>query len=71
MKKLVLATNNEHKVTELNRMLKDLGFECVPLKSIGDFEEPVEDGDSFLENAKIKAKAAYDNCGLCVLADDS
>ena len=47
------------------------GYEFVPLSQIGEFPEPVEDGTTFLENARIKARSAFENTGLASMADDS
>ncbi|HEY9477637.1 MAG TPA: RdgB/HAM1 family non-canonical purine NTP pyrophosphatase [Microbacteriaceae bacterium] len=67
--RLVLATHNAHKVEELRRILAPQfpGLELVGY----DGPEPVEDGDTFAENALIKARAAALNTGLPALADDS
>ncbi|HWH25308.1 MAG TPA: RdgB/HAM1 family non-canonical purine NTP pyrophosphatase [Pseudolysinimonas sp.] len=67
--KIVLATHNAHKVTELQGILKrGLGNHEL----IGyDGPEPVEDGDTFEANALIKARAAFAHTGLPALADDS
>src|SRR5690554_5626050 len=67
--KLVLATHNAHKVTELRRILGDRldGIELVAY----DGAEPVEDGDTFEANALIKARAAARHTGLPAIADDS
>jgi XTP/dITP diphosphohydrolase len=67
--KLVVATHNAHKVEELNAILGGLvdGLELLGY----DGPEPVEDGSSFLENALIKARAAYAHTGLPSMADDS
>lgn len=70
-KKVVIATNNAHKLEEISRMLAPLGWEFVSLGSCGDFPEPVEDADTFEGNARIKARAARQNTGLPALADDS
>lgn len=66
---LVLATHNQHKVGEVGAILA----EQVPgLALLGyDGPEPIEDGTSFLENALIKARAAYAHTGLPSIADDS
>ncbi len=67
--KVVLATHNAHKVTELRRIL---GGELEGIDLIGyDGPEPVEDGDTFEENALIKARAAAAHTGLPAIADDS
>ncbi len=71
MKKVVAATNNAKKLEEMNRILTHLGLEVVSLKSCGDFPEPVEDADSFMGNARIKALTAHKNTGLAAIADDS
>ncbi len=67
--RLVLATHNAHKVTELRDILGDLldGIELVGY----DGPEPVEDGDTFPANALIKARAAALHTGLPAIADDS
>ncbi len=67
--KVVLATHNAHKVTELIAILgPDLGgIELVAYEG----PEPVEDGATFEENALIKARAASAHTGLLALADDS
>ena len=71
-KKVVIATNNAHKLEEISRMLTPVtGWEFVSLKDCGSFPEPVEDADDFEGNARIKALAARDNTGLPALADDS
>lgn len=66
---LVLATHNQNKVREVGEILSA----SVPgLSLVGyDGPEPVEDGDSFLSNALIKARAAYRASGQAAIADDS
>jgi XTP/dITP diphosphohydrolase len=67
--KLVLATHNQHKVEEVGAILQA----TVPgLELLGyDGPEPIEDGKSFLDNAMIKARAAFEHTGLPAIADDS
>lgn len=67
---IVIATHNEHKVGEIAASLVPLivpGITLVPT----DGKAPVEDGDSFEENALIKARAAFRHSGRPSLADDS
>ena len=71
VKKVVVATKNEHKVVEIMQIIDVEGYEFVTLSSLGDFPSPVEDGDTFLENARIKALAAHEETGLAAMADDS
>ena len=71
-KKVVIATNNAHKLEEISRILAPLSWEFVSLGSCGQFPEPVEDADTFEGNARIKALAAHQaSGGLAALADDS
>jgi XTP/dITP diphosphohydrolase len=74
---LCLATQNRHKVAELQALLATLAPELltrVTLTSLGELgisEEVVEDGSTFADNAIIKAKAACERTGLWALSDDS
>jgi XTP/dITP diphosphohydrolase len=67
--KLVLASHNQGKLAELKAILEPAvsGLELVSY----DGPEPIEDGVSYLENALIKARAAYEHTGLPSIADDS
>ena len=66
---IVLGTGNPHKVAELTAVLGPLlpGVEFLRY----DGPSPVEDGDSFAANARIKAHAAARHSGLPAIADDS
>lgn len=70
MKKIIVATNNKHKLIELNAMLKDV-CELVSLGDLKESVEPKEDGLTFSENAYIKANYYYDKYKLPVIADDT
>lgn len=69
--KLVVATNNQGKVKELKKLLEPLGFEPVSLKDEGIEIEVVEDGETFAENARLKAEEVYNIVHCPVIADDS
>ena len=69
--KIVAATNNKHKVTELTALFENSDTELVTLREIGFTDEIVEDGATFLENARIKAMAVHKATGLAAIADDS
>jgi XTP/dITP diphosphohydrolase len=69
--RLVLATHNKHKVEEMRAMLADLPVELVGLSDYPDAPEPEETGETFIENARIKAQAAALLTGQYALADDS
>ena len=71
---VVVATGNPHKVIEieaiLSTVMRDVRF--VALGELGDFPDPVEDGETFSDNAHIKAVTALDETGLSMaVADDS
>ena len=70
---VVVATGNAHKVTEIEAILAPVmpGVTFYALGELGDFPDPVENGDTFTENAVIKAQAALDETGLPAVADDS
>lgn len=69
--KLVLATHNLHKVQELRQMLQSYPLEILSMQDFPGIPEPEETGNSFYENASIKARAASIYTGLPALADDS
>ncbi len=68
---IVVATSNAHKVAEIMRIIDIEGVKFVPLSELGSFPSPVEDGTTFIENARIKAMAAHEETGLAAIADDS
>ena len=65
--RLVLASRNAHKVRELGALLRP--HELIPLYD--EVELPPETGETFLENAATKARAAAEATGRPALADDS
>jgi len=69
--RIVLATRNAGKLREMRTILAGLDVELVDLSAFPPFPEPEEDGDTFLENALVKAKATHRATGLSALADDS
>lgn len=77
MKKLIVASNNGHKIEEIKSILKDLNMKVVSLKEENIHIDVVEDGKTFKENSYKKAKAIYEylkNRGennFLVMADDS
>lgn len=71
---VVVATGNPHKVTEIETILAPVMPEAhfVALGELGNYPDPVEDGNTFVANALIKARAALDETGLALaVADDS
>lgn len=70
--KFIIATNNKKKLCELERILTPLGIEAVSAKQYGVILDDVEEtGETFAENAYLKAFAAYKKTGLPAVADDS
>ncbi len=63
----VLATRNEHKLREMAELLPALDLRPLP----PEVPSPVEDGDSFVANALIKARVAHAATGEATIADDS
>ncbi|MBR3226939.1 MAG: non-canonical purine NTP pyrophosphatase, partial [Erysipelotrichaceae bacterium] len=73
MEKILIATGNAHKVSEFSSILRNLGadVELVSPKDLGDDSEPVENGDSYAENSRIKASYYYEKYHMPTIADDS
>ncbi len=70
-KTVVIATNNQHKVDEIETALNFEGWEFKSLRDAGIESNPEETGSLFVDNARIKAQAAFALSGCAVLADDS
>ena len=69
--KLVLATQNPKKLKEMNEILSHLGVEVVSEAELGVRIEVEETGDTFTDNARLKATAVMQATGLPAVADDS
>ena len=67
--KIVAATGNQHKLREFREILED--FEIISEREAGFSGEVEETGETFAENALIKARAVCKATGLPALADDS
>ncbi len=70
IEKLVIATHNPGKLREIEELLAPLGIPCVGAAELG-LPEPEEIGNTFIDNAELKAREAADLSGLPALADDS
>jgi XTP/dITP diphosphohydrolase len=68
--KLVIATHNAGKLREIAALVAALGISTVGAEELG-LPEPEEIGNSFADNADLKAREAADLSGLPALADDS
>lgn len=70
MEKIIFATNNEHKLTEMRSILGE-GFEVVSLKEIGCHDDIPETGLTLEENARQKAHYVCQHYQLPCFADDT
>lgn len=70
-KQIIIASNNAGKIREFEKLFDRFGFEVISMRDAGFTDEIVEDGDTFEENAHIKARAVYEATGLPTIADDS
>ena len=69
--KLIIASNNAHKLVEIKAILGSMFEEILSLREAGIDHETIEDGDTFLANAAKKAREIAQISGCCALADDS
>lgn len=70
-RRIVLGTNNAKKCIELRRLLEPLGLELLTLAEVSDPLEVDETGESFLENAKLKATEQARHLSLWTIGEDS
>ena len=69
--KLIIASNNKHKIYEIKKILGDRFSEILSLREAGIEHETVEDGSTFMENALKKAREIAEISDCPALADDS
>ena len=70
MKKIVFATNNKHKLSEIKDILRD-SFEVLSLSDIGFNEDIPETGETLSENASQKSFTIYDRYNIDCFSDDT
>ncbi len=72
MKKMVLASQNKHKLKEIEKITKDFGISLMTMAEagLGDLDV-VEDKDTFEGNSEKKAREVVEASGLPAIADDS
>lgn len=71
MNRIVIASNNAGKLREIRDILQPLGFTVVSQREAGISIEVEENGETFAENAALKAHAVYEALHCPVIADDS
>ncbi|NLM50748.1 MAG: XTP/dITP diphosphatase [Clostridiaceae bacterium] len=69
--RIICATNNKGKISEIKEIFKGTDFEIVSLKEAGITHNTVEDADTFMGNAIKKAKEIYELTKTPALSDDS
>lgn len=69
--KLLIASNNAHKITEIKAIVGDFFDEVLSLREAGVEADVEENGTTFADNARIKAEAICRMTGCAALADDS
>ncbi|MBQ8302531.1 MAG: RdgB/HAM1 family non-canonical purine NTP pyrophosphatase [Clostridia bacterium] len=69
--KLIIASNNNHKIYEIKKILSGKFEEILSLREAGVSHETVEDGSTFMENSLKKAREIAEITGCAALADDS
>ena len=70
-KQIIFATGNKDKMREIREIMADVDVDVISMKEAGIVVDVVEDGETFEENALIKAKAIAEYTDAIVLADDS
>lgn len=70
MKTIVLASNNKGKIKEFRQLFKN-DYEIVTMSEAGFLDDVEETGETFYENALLKAKTVSEALGVAVISDDS
>ncbi len=71
MRKIIFATQNKGKIKEVSHLIFGRDIQLISLLDINDVPTIVEDGSTFEENAKIKAKIIFDKYKIPTMSDDS
>jgi XTP/dITP diphosphohydrolase len=71
LNRILIATTNKGKLTEIKKILSDLPFDLLSLSDFDLVPEVIEDKETFIGNAKKKAKEIFNLFQIPVIADDS
>jgi len=71
MKQILLATTNKGKLHDVKEILKDIDVEILSFLDFDEYPNVEETGLTFLENAELKVKAAFEKYGIPCFGDDS
>ena len=69
--KLILASNNKNKLAEMKKIMEPFGYEVISQSEAGINIDVEETGETFEENARLKAQAIHRLTGSAVISDDS
>jgi len=70
-KNILLATTNKGKVNDVKEIFKDIDIEILSFLNFKDYPDVIESGNTFLENAELKAIAAFEKYKIPSIGDDS
>lgn len=70
-RQILLATTNKGKLNDVKEILKDLDVEILSFLDFDDYPNVEETGSTFLENAELKCKVAFEKYGIPSFGDDS
>lgn len=71
MKQILLSTTNKGKLNDVKEILKDIDVEILSFLDYKDYPDIEETGSTFLENAELKVKAAFEKYRIACIGDDS
>lgn len=71
MKKIVIATSNKHKVSEISVKIQPFFDEILSLADFPEIGEIIEDGNTIEENSFIKSRASFNHTKIASIADDT
>ena len=71
MKELLFFSHNDYKIKEINFLFKNLNVKLLSLNDFPEIKKPIESGNTFEENAKIKALCGFKKFNTACFADDS
>ena len=71
MKKIVIASSNKHKISEISIKIQPFFNEILSLTDFPEIGEIIEDGNTIEENSFIKSRASFKYTGLASVADDT
>lgn len=71
MKKIVIASSNNHKISEISINIQPFFDTILSLSNFPEIGKIIEDGTTIEENSYIKSRAAFNHTGLASIADDT